>query len=255
MWKWIIGAAAVILAFLIGAEWPALKSAATWQRFDSPGRLSKAHAFIGENCAACHQSVAGVTRTRCVACHANSGELLQRQPTAFHASISACAPCHYEHQRGVERPIHMDHAALARIGLAQLGEGGLREQELRTRLRGWMRASAPPNTGAPLSAEERILDCNSCHTVNDVHSGNFGANCASCHGTTSWFIAGYVHPSPSARQCAQCHSASPCHFMEECLGMMQKMAGGEGARLDECYLCHKTTNWYDFRRSTTGIHQ
>jgi len=97
---------------------------------------------------------------------------------------------------------------LARIGLAELAKGSPGEQQLRSRL------TASPTIGAELnlSNEERVLACVSCHQVNDVHSGNFGQNCVVCHETKTWFIADYVHPSPSARQCGQCHTPSLCHF-------------------------------------------
>jgi hypothetical protein len=189
-----------------------------------------------------------------VTCHADQPALLESQPSAFHATISSCAACHYEHAPGVEWPIHMDHAELARIGLAQLGKGSPDEQRLRARLAEWMRAAPTTGAEANLSGDERVLDCASCHRVNDVHSGNFGQNCGTCHGTKTWFIADYVHPSPSTRQCAQCHTASPCHFMEGCLRMMGHMAGGEGARLEQCYLCHRTTSWYDFVKPMGGHH-
>jgi hypothetical protein len=255
MQKWLIaGAVTLVAAAIIGAELPMLRNSATWQQLDSPGPLSKPHAFIGNNCAACHTPVAGVTRAKCVACHANDSDLVDREPTAFHAGISECAACHYEHVPGVERPIHMDHAALARIGLAELGKGGNEARQLKARLVAWMRLAPPAGMQANLLAEERLLDCSSCHRINDVHSGNFGQNCASCHGTKSWFIEAYVHPSPSTRQCAQCHRPSPCHFMPGCLVMMGHMAGGEGARLEQCYRCHKTTSWYDFRSPPGGHH-
>ncbi len=255
MWKWLTaGAALVAVLAVYGPRWVALRRAATWQGLDSPGPLSKVHAFIGNNCAACHTPVAGVMRAKCVVCHANETDLLELQPTAFHAGISQCAACHYEHIAGIERPIHMDHAALARIGLAELDKGGAEAQQLRARLAAWMRSAPAPAIGGRLSAEERLLNCVSCHRVNDVHSGNFGQNCSLCHGTKSWFIEAYVHPPPSTRQCVQCHRPSPCHFMEGCLGMMGHMAGGEGARLEQCYLCHRTTSWYDFRRPASSHH-
>jgi len=255
MWKWLIAGAGLVTVLAIYApHWTALRRPATWQRFDSPGPLSKVHVFIGENCGACHTPVAGVTRAKCVACHANDTDLLDRQPSAFHAGISECAACHYEHIAGIERPIHMDHAALARIGLAELGKGGPDARELGTGLAAWMRSASASDTRGSLSVEERLLDCGSCHRINDVHSGNFGRNCALCHGTKSWFIEAYVHPSPSTRQCAQCHRPSPCHFMEGCLVMMGHIAGGEGAQLEQCYRCHKTTSWYDFRRPPGGHH-
>jgi len=256
MWKWITIGIGTLVALVIAGKMLGLgvTDSSTWQQLTSPGPLSKAHAFIGDNCAACHTSVSGVTRANCVACHATNTEIVQRQPTAFHANIGDCAACHYEHSRGVERPIHMDHAALARTGLAELGRGSEAQKRSRARLLNWVRSGSVIASNRALGAQERLLNCVSCHQVQDVHKSNFGENCASCHATKSWFIAGYVHPSPSIRQCAQCHTASPCHFMEGCLGMMGKMAGGEGARLDQCYLCHKTTSWYDFRKQMSDHH-
>jgi hypothetical protein len=255
MWKWFLLGGAAVFVVIVATEvgLGVHQGASKWQRLMSPGPLSKVHAFIGNNCAACHTPVAGVTRAKCVTCHADETDLLDRQPTVFHAGISECAPCHYEHVPGVERPIYMDHTALARIGLAELAKSGSDAQRTRARLVAWMR-SPMPEMQANVSAEERLLDCVSCHQVKDVHSGNFGSNCALCHGTKSWFVESYVHPPPSTRQCVQCHKPSPCHFMEGCLGMMGKMAGGEGARLDQCYRCHKTTSWYDFKRAASSHH-
>ena len=256
MWKWITIAIGTVAVLVIAGEmlWLGVTGWATWEQFTSPRPLSRAHAFIVDKCAACHTSVSGVTRANCVACHATDTEIVQRQPTAFHANIGECAACHYEHSPGVERPIHMDHVALARIGLAELGRGSGAQRQNRARLLNWVRSGPVIASNRVLGAQERLLNCVSCHQVQDAHKGNFGENCASCHGTKNWFIAGFVHPSPSTRQCTQCHTASPCHFMEGCLGMMGKMAGGEGARLDQCYFCHKTTNWYDYKKPAGGHH-
>jgi cytochrome c3-like protein len=256
MWRWLAFALAalVVLAVVAMVGFGVHQGKSKWQQLTSPGPLSKVHAFIGNNCAACHSPITGVTRAKCVTCHADDTELVERQPTAFHQGISECASCHYEHVARIERPIHMDHAALARIGLAELSQGRADMRRLRGWLAAWMRSAPAPDMRGSLSAEERLLDCASCHRINDVHSGNFGQNCALCHGTKNWFIETYVHPSPSSRQCAQCHRPSPCHFMEGCLVMMGHMAGGEGARLEQCYRCHKTTSWYDFRRPPGGHH-
>ena len=81
------------------------------------GPLSSAHAFLKEDCAACHTPVKGVEDATCVACHANETVLVQRQPTAFHADIAGsnnCVACHKEHDAG--RSLRgMDHAALTDI--------------------------------------------------------------------------------------------------------------------------------------------
>ena len=101
-----------------------VRQASTWQQMTGPGPLSGAHAFLKNNCAACHSPAKGAEAVKCIVCHANNTALLQRQPTAFHADITACAACHIEHQGGTA-PTKMDHAALARIGLSKLkGEKG-----------------------------------------------------------------------------------------------------------------------------------
>jgi hypothetical protein len=256
MWRWLAFAVAALAVLILAVKvgFGVHQGGSKWQQLTSPGQLSKSHAFIRNNCAACHSPVVGVTRAKCVACHANDTDLVDRQPTAFHAAVSECSPCHYEHVAGIERPIRMDHTALARIGLTELGEGGPDARQTRAQLAAWLRSAPASDMGGKLSSEERLLNCVSCHAVKDVHSGNFGQNCSLCHGTKSWFIETYVHPPPSTRQCVQCHRPSPCHFMEGCLGMMGHMAGGEGARLEQCYLCHKTTSWYDFNRAASSHH-
>ena len=95
-------------------------SLAFWQHMVSPGELSQAHASLENDCASCHTPVKGVEAKNCIVCHADNKSLLQRQPTAFHAEISACAACHLEHQGRVSRTTQMDHVALARIGFKEL---------------------------------------------------------------------------------------------------------------------------------------
>ena len=74
-------------------------------RMALPGELSKAHAFLEHNFAACHTAEKGVEASNCIACHANDEALLQRQPTAFHASVSSCVECHREHRGSIiDRP-------------------------------------------------------------------------------------------------------------------------------------------------------
>jgi hypothetical protein len=248
MWKGITGGIAIVAAFVLAGRMLGLSvtRSSSWQPLTSPGPLSKAHAFIGNNCAACHTSVAGVTRAKCVACHANDTDLVRLQPTAFHATISQCAPCHYEHAGGL-RPINMDHVALAQIGLQMLAHGNKEQQQNRARLLSWVSLGGGIASNPALTSKERLLNCAACHQVQDVHSGSFGQNCALCHATRSWFIAGYVHPSSSSRQCTECHRASPCHYMGEMSWMMMKRMAGHNAPVEQCYRCHNITSWYDFR--------
>ena len=69
-----------------------------WEQMVEPGSLSKAHAFLADDCLSCHTPVEGVERDKCVACHANDTHIVARQPTAFHTDIKECASCHVEHK-------------------------------------------------------------------------------------------------------------------------------------------------------------
>lgn len=230
---------------------PRLHDAAFWRQQASPGPLSPGHAFLENNCAACHTPVAGVEASACIVCHANEQALLQRQATAFHASIGDCAQCHREHEPAPGLSPGMDHAALARIGLQQLArQPSDSEQALRHhQLVSWM-AEAPGAAASDnprLSATERVLECATCHASKDRHGELFGRDCAACHATTQWSLAEYQHPPPSSLDCAQCHKAPPSHYMEHFKMVSAKVAGQPHAQMRQCYLCHQTTAWNDIR--------
>jgi hypothetical protein len=232
-----------------------------WQRHASPGELSLAHADLASHCAACHAPVEGPADAKCIGCHANSTALLQRQPTAFHANIGRCASCHIEHQGRNTNLRQMDHATLARIGLARAKE--IRSEshaQVRTALLTWVRqhpsATFPTPSHPHVSPLEMTLNCQTCHATKDRHSGLFGQDCANCHATTEWTIAQFQHPAPGTFDCAQCHQAPPSHYMMHFEMVSKKVAGQEDAqvaqccgpaRVNQCYRCHQTTSWNDIK--------
>lgn len=241
--KWLVTPVGVVAvgAILVAILRPAaFGEPSVWQRQVLPGHLSTAHALLENDCASCHSAVAGVTAEKCVGCHATNERLLKRQPTAFHAHVQECSGCHLEHQGSNERITRMDHAALAVIGLRAVerdGEHGAGQgyQKLLSALRG-------------LSPETRgVLDCSGCHSNQDHHFKLFGSDCAECHGTETWKIAGFRHPGPASRDCSECHQAPPSHYMEHFAMISMKVARVEHADVRQCYLCHQTTAWNDIR--------
>ncbi len=234
---------ALLLALAAGALYLVLGGAraapaTSWLRAASPGPLSAAHATLEGSCASCHRA-GGVDAARCVPCHAAEAALLARESTAFHATARDCRGCHPEHRGRDARPTRMDHRALARLapgaarGLAAFGD------DLRAQL-----GQRGPTVVA--SAEAR-LECATCHRLRDRHVGMFGAECATCHGTAGWAVEGYHHPSSRSTDCAQCHRPPRSHTMEHFGMISQPVAGHPEARVDQCYLCHKTTAWNDIR--------
>ncbi len=245
----IIGSVGIgVFLVVLLARTTRLGAANTWQRLVSPGRLSASHAFLENDCAACHTAIQGPEAGKCIACHANNESLLQRQPSVFHADIGSCRECHREH-RGIDRrPTDMDHTALARIGLQHLQSRERADGEDASdyrRLLTWMdrRSGVPP----VLSPEEAVLDCAACHNSKDHHFQLFGRDCGQCHSTAKWTIPEFRHPSPHSTDCAQCHQAPPSHFMGHFNMVCRKVAGKPRAQVSQCHLCHQTTSWNDIK--------
>ena len=226
---WVVLFAAVATAASLAVVHFKMASTAL-QQFVSPGPLSPRHAYLADKCASCHETNVGVTAVKCTVCHANAERLLGRQPSAFHASVRECGTCHVEHRGTNIRPVVMDHLELARIG------GRILKRSPR--------------------GDAEALNCAGCHSTIDRHLGLFGKDCAQCHVTASWRIAGYQHPSPSSFDCAQCHQAPPSHYMMHFDKISKKIAGQEDekvaeccgpAQVRQCFRCHQTTSWNDIR--------
>lgn len=241
----IVGVAAATLSLL---HFPRAQAAA--QRAIRPGELSQPHAFLDNNCVACHTAVKGVEAKNCIVCHADNKSLLQRQPSAFHADIASCAACHLEHEGRVPSATRMDHVALARIGLQQMQHEPHKPEKTRDDFVAWLvkGASGPPPSATPhLQREEALLNCATCHQTKDRHRGLLGNDCAQCHATTKWTIPEFRHPSPASQSCAQCHQAPPSHYMMHFKMVSMKSAGVAKAEVNQCFLCHQTTSWNDIK--------
>lgn len=252
----------VATAAALAALWESgANEVALWQRQVRPGNLSAVHASLDNNCAACHAPVKGPVDVKCIGCHANNDTLLQRQPTAFHVNIGHCAQCHIEHQGTYARLTRMDHVKLAEIGLQQLERSASdsEQKQAADQLMAWVRQVPLPASLPKLpsvTALEMTLNCASCHSTKDRHRGLLGDECAACHGTTQWAIAGFRHPSPRSVECAQCHQAPPSHYMMHFDMISKRIARQEDAQVaqccgpaqvNQCYRCHQTTSWNDIK--------
>jgi len=212
-----------------------------WTEAVAPGPLSERHAFLSDRCETCHTPTRGVEAAACIACHTTAAKELGKQSTAFHATNRECRGCHLEHRGGV-RPIAMDHAFLLPTG----GQGsGTTAGAVADRMAGDLREFL-----GLLKSDEReraALDCANCHSNRDPHRGLFGRECAGCHGLNSWQIAGFLHPSPTSKDCAQCHQAPPSHYMGHFIMMDRMITGQEHATVNQCFLCHRTDSFNDIK--------
>jgi hypothetical protein len=270
------------VAIGIGIDWSRADSQtrALWQQAVEPGVLSRSHAFLSKNCAACHTPVKGIEPALCIACHADNTALLQRQPTAFHANLQVCSGCHVEHQDTLRMPTKMDHSLLAKLGHGQINAGEMAarpsisdiegiskllesvprseesvprsEERASERLEQYAEVKTPPTRQLPANhplprAGEAMLNCASCHATKDRHQGLFGSDCVQCHATTEWTVAKFLHPSASSTDCVQCHKAPPSHNMMHFSMVSAPLARQPNAKVNQCFLCHQTTAWNDIK--------
>lgn len=219
-----------------------------WQDSFQPGRLSEKHAFLNGKCEACHTPARGVEAATCITCHANAAADLARQPTAFHATVQDCRGCHTEHE-AASRPTKMDHAALVQIGshlaVGAAGHPKVTRQMVKD-MADFLGVSVSPGE------ERSALNCAGCHSNQDPHQDLFGRGCASCHDTDTWRVASFLHPSATAKTCAQCHQAPPSHFTEHFAAGSMRMGGHGSAQINQCYQCHKTNSFKDRKEAATG---
>jgi hypothetical protein len=208
--------------------------------------LSPAHAFLSAQCESCHTPNNGIAAAACITCHASEPLLLAKQSTAFHATINDCRGCHIEHQTADGRPIKMDHSVLSDAGFRAAHAGTLPGQPATPGSIVFEHFLAGVS-GGPMVAEGQVLDCVSCHGFRDKHQGFFGQQCADCHATATWKIAGYLHPSPKSEECNQCHQAPPSHYMMHFMMMDQGITGKRNASVGQCFACHQTDSFNNIR--------
>jgi hypothetical protein len=196
----------------------------------SPGRLSKAHATLGEECFACHQAFSGASPQKCLFCHeiAKDGRIATKgapppaasRRTPFHHALATnnCVACHTEHEgvRAYRGDVAFSHEAL---------QSSVRDA------------------------------CGACHErpTNGVHQRSV-AQCDSCHAQDKWKPAKFDHSNFFALDsrhnvaCTACHPGKGfqkytcygCH--EHSRDAMAALHRREGVRNSEnCVTCHRSS--------------
>jgi len=214
-----------------------------WASQISPGKVSKFHADIEGNCGECHAPYGGVSRDRCVLCHAAPADLLMKQNTVFHAGITSCTGCHIEHQGREAAITRMDHTHIALVAAEMVADS---VHTASSGVAEFVQQAYKGYHGADI-AVEKTLNCASCHAYQDPHLTLFGSDCSTCHASSHWTIAAFRHPSPSSRDCSQCHQAPPSHYMMHFEMISETVAGREHMEVSQCYACHQTTAWNDIK--------
>lgn len=188
--------------------------------------LTGAHAQA--TCMSCHagQRWKGLATT-CLSCHA-------KQDVHRGSRGTACASCH---RTSSWKAVTFDHAS---TGFPLLGAHAT--------------ASCAGCHGPGNAQKQPSRLCSTCHAKDDVHKGQNGPNCASCHVPASWKQVRFDHDAMTSfplrgahrvATCAACHKqppkvASPPVTCFGCHAADDTHKGGNG---QDCARCHKETSW------------
>lgn len=223
--------------------------AASIEGFLSPGALSEAHAAFEGNCEACHSPLTETKQqTLCLTCHAEVGSDL-KSSAGFHGrhpkvGPEQCQSCHREHKGRSAKTLAFDL-------------DGLNHDHTDFPLR-WKHAetacvSCHTNTQRKTHKfTEAATECSACHTKDDVHQGNLGTDCASCHSARGWKPTLFDHSNTSfpllgshaTTTCTACHSdGTETKTPSQCSSCHNQDDAHQGSFGTNCQSCHTTQNW------------
>jgi hypothetical protein len=107
-------------------------------------------------------------------------------------------------------------------------------------------------SGKPLYGQKLETTCISCHRKDDLHKGQLGAKCETCHKETRWQDAPYDHAkarfiltgSHAKLECKKCHETPAFHDAKStCAGCHEKDDTHKKRLGPKCEDCHNTRTW------------
>jgi len=186
----------------------------------------------------------GAHRTlACASCH--PAEILHRE------APNDCVGCHREDDPHREE-LGEDCAACHTEGAWQ--ETVFDHDETAFELRGAHEKTDCVLCHADASFAETPKSCVSCHAVDDVHEGRFGAACQDCHDEASWQKPAFDHdretkfPLEGGHRGVECGACHPGDLFRtklgtDCASCHAKDDPHRGARSEECGSCHTVAAW------------
>jgi len=212
-----------------------------------PGPLIQGHAEYEPECESCHKRFnRAEQRALCLDCHEEvAGDVAASQ--GFHGKSAdvgteTCASCHTDHEGRNADITGLDEATF---------DHSFTDYEL-------LGKHAEADCEACHAPETKHRDatntCESCHSEDDVHEGNLGSDCASCHNPSDWTDTDFDHESTgfplegkhAETECSGCH-ADQTHqnTPTTCFGCHAEDDAHEGRSGEQCETCHNPSSWND----------
>jgi len=222
-------------------------SADSLQSLLMPGPVIEGHAKYEQECDQCHDTSDKKGQARlCVQCHEHENILDDlSNKTGFHGRLplsekTDCKHCHSEHE-----------GRNARIVL--LNTSTFNHSKTDFILKGEHAKTSCDSCHKPRKKHsEAPAQCYSCHKDADVHKGEQGKKCGTCHDSSNWKKTKFDH-SKTDFSLSGSHkkvSCSSCHLNKEykdtpktCFGCHQINDTHQGSFGKKCDSCHATSKW------------
>ena len=198
----------LVLLFVLEPQSPQASEIEKWLIMPAP--VTASHAEVEADCGSCHAPLSNQPQGElCVVCHTDVGDDIA-QRSGFHGRLSEpqrldCAACHTDHEGRDMNIVALNektfdhmltnfalHGAHSDVACGDCHSAGSRHRD------------------AP-------LECVDCHREDDVHNGQLGIDCASCHSASNWTVAKFDHrstgfPLSGAHRGATCDA---CHISDD----------------------------------------
>ena len=161
------------------SNWIVAAGAADIEKLVMPGEVIEGHADIESDCRDCHVAFSQDRQNAlCETCHEDVSVDIQRgigyHGRAEDAKTQECASCHTDHIGRDADIVVLDSKLFDHRLTDFVLEGGTWRPPARIA----MRSATKHRQATSL--------CFDCHAEDDVHSGELGEECESCHVATSW---------------------------------------------------------------------
>ncbi len=245
----------VVLAFVALAG--AAGAQTIFEKLVTPGELIETHRELEQSCDKCHQSFDKQAQSGlCRKCHTDVDADVERA-AGFHGKSPDVEgqPC---------KACHTDHAGRD-ADIVKLDAMTFQHELTDYLLRGRHQAAKCEACHRPgVKFRKAPSECVACHRKDDMHKGNLGSACESCHNERSWTkVTTFDHsrtqfPLQGAHKAVRCQA---CHANEVYKGLPKTCIGCHRAddvhksRLGkDCAACHSAKAWkhvtFDHDRQT-----
>ncbi len=253
----ILGCLLILTGFIFGAVGARAQI--------SPGPLSKAHGSLNGStqCNTCHQFGTSAPTFKCLECHKEIADRLTAKK-GYHAQLGMqnpngkdCVRCHLEHNGEDFSLVHWDPPQnkfdhrLAGYPLVEKHAAVACEKchtpaHMVPALRVLIKKKNLPASFMGLSQ-----DCVTCHE--DVHKGQLGPDCKSCHNLTDWKQAKQFDHSKTKYPLTGMHAqvaCEKCHFPSG----PDKTVKFRGIKFETCTDCHSDPHKGAFKGTCESCH-